>query len=456
MLAFIQNNLSLTNVRFLSYYKGRKDEDKLREIFNNSVITQLFLGIVLCVTLYSLTGIIFNHFLNIESERISEAKMVYYFMLGSLFFNFISVPFLSILISRENILYSSIVQIFDAVLKIPVALSLIWISTNKLEWYACWTALIIVLNFILYFSYCTIKFAECKHFSLNKFNINLLKEMFTFMGWNIYGTLCIVGRQQGIAILLNRFYSTVINAAYGIAFQVAAQLNFVANSLTTAINPQIIKAEGMGDRTKMFRLSEISCKFSFLLMSMISIPTYFYMPTILEAWLINVPEYTTMFCRYVLIGIQIDLLSLNLNTANQAIGNVKYYQICLQTIKILTLPFAWLALHYGYSARVVMIIYVSFEAICSIARVLFLHYNVKLSISNYLTRVFLKVLFPFIINISVCTLLSTHLKDWYMLITFFISITITATTIYVFGLTPDEKILVNNILIKLRLKGLKI
>ena len=67
--------------------------------------------------------------------------------------------------------------------------------------------------------------------------------MFSFMGWSVYSTGCIVGRTQGIAILLNRFFGTVVNAAYGIAWQVSGQLNFLSSSIQNATKPQLIRAE---------------------------------------------------------------------------------------------------------------------------------------------------------------------------------------------------------------------
>ena len=75
-----------------------------------------------------------------------------------------------------------------------------------------------------------------------------------------------MGRTQGIAILINKFFSTAMNAAYGIGLQVSSQMSFLSNALITAIRPQIIKAEGAGDRYRTIRLSEMACKFSFVLM----------------------------------------------------------------------------------------------------------------------------------------------------------------------------------------------
>lgn len=444
LLAFIQNNLSRTIQRYLSFYQGKNDLFMVVKIFNNSVTTQLIIAIVLCGTLALMTDIVFVYLVNISPDRLVSAKYVYWLMLGSLFFNLLSTPYLAALIARENMVYSSIIQIIDSILKIPVALSLIWISSNKLEWYSFLSFCIVILNYFCYYIYCKCKYEECKHFSFRSFNGRLLKEMLSFMGWGVYGTGCVIGRTQGTAILLNKFFGTAINAAFGISGQVAGQISFLSNSLTTAINPQIIKAEGSGDRKRMFRLSEISCKFSFLLMSMVTVPAVIYMPTILDLWLEEVPEYTSMFCISILIANQIDLMTLNLNTTNQAIGNVKVYSICINTIKILTLPVMLLILKMGMKPMDVMIVYIIFETICAITRVIFLHLSVNLSIKQYLQNVFVLILFPLLLNIIICNIVSCYLTGWLFLITGVISVFVTCISTYFCGLKKDEHEIIKN------------
>ena len=152
LLAFIQNNLSRTIQRYLSFYQGKNDLFMVVKIFNNSVTTQLIIAIVLCGTLALMTDIVFVYLVNISPDRLVSAKYVYWLMLGSLFFNLLSTPYLAALIARENMVYSSIIQIIDSILKIPVALSLIWISSNKLEWYSFLSFCIVILN---YFCYCS-------------------------------------------------------------------------------------------------------------------------------------------------------------------------------------------------------------------------------------------------------------------------------------------------------------
>lgn len=449
MLAFIQNNLARTTQRYLSYYQGKGDFQYVTKIFNNSVCTQIAVAVFLCGILALLTNPVILHLVNIPANKIEAAKWVYWLMLVSLFINLQSAPYLAALIARENMVFSSIVQILDAILKIPVALSLIWISENKLEWYSFMSLLIVALNFICYYIFCIRKYDECRYFTLRSFDIKLSKEMLSFMGWNVYGTVCIMGRTQGTAILLNRFFGPSINAAFGIGGQVSGQMGFLSNALTTAINPQIIKAEGGGNRKKMLRLCEISCKFSFLLMSMVSVPAVIYMPTILNIWLEEVPQHTSMFCIFILIANQIDLLTLTLNTANQAIGNVKTYNICVNTIKALTLVFIYFALKQDTHPAMAMIVYVIFEAICASARLIFLKINVQMSVSQYLNNVFFSIIPPLAINIAVCYLISPWFPSWGGLVVGCISIAITGLTTYLFGLKIDEREIINAMAVKI-------
>lgn len=455
MLAFIRRNLSKTIQRFLSYHHGSGNQEMVISIFNNSVCTQLIISLGVCLVLFLCTPLVFDHLLNIPVDRKGAAQIVYFLMLVNLFFHMQSSPYEAALIARENIVFSSIVSVVDSILKIPVALSLVYISQNKLEWYSIMMALIVVLNFIIYWVYCKQKYDECRHFSFRSFNKSLFVEMFSFMGWNVYGTMCITGRTQGVAIILNRFYSTAINAAFGLGGQVAGQVKFLSSSLTTAINPQIIKAEGSGNRKRMVRLAEISCKFSFLLLSMLAVPTIIYMDDILAVWLKEVPLYTNMFCRMIILTELVDLTTLNLNTANQAVGNVKMYNICINTVKIMTLPVVWIVLFLGMGPFEAMVVYVIFEAICAMSRLIFLHINIKMSIGQYLCNVLFGTMPTFLFNLLVCYFASRLLTGWLGVLVFVLSFVVTSVTAWVIGLKKDEKETIKQLVNRLRKKSEK-
>lgn len=448
MLSFIQNNLSRTIQRFLSYNRGRSDKERLVLIFNNSLWTQLIISLTLSAGLLLFLPVVFDKLININPDRIGAAKIVYLLTIFNLFFNMLTTPYLAILISRENIVFSSIVSIVDSLFRIPVALSLIWISSHKLEWYTLMGSSIVIFNYIVYRFYCRKKYDECRHFAINSFRKDMFFEMLSFMGWNVYGNMCITARTQGVAILLNRFYTTAINAAYGIAGQVSGQFSFLSSSLTTAMNPQIIMAEGIGDRKKMIRLTEISCKLSFLLMSIVSVPGVFYMDTILDLWLEDVPEYAGLFCTFILLSVQVDLITQNCSTANQAVGNVKVYSIVINTIKVITLPAAYFALKAGYGPLGVMVSYLFFEAFCAFGKLIFLHYNIQLSIKQFTSNVIIGVIPPFLVNIMICYFISQNQSPWMLLFALASSLITTILATYFIGLKDDEKEIVNNMAVK--------
>lgn len=136
-----------------------------------------------------------------------------------------------------------------------------------------------------------------------------------------------------MAIVLNAFFGTIINTAYGIASQISNSVQFISQAIINAMSPQIIKAEGNKERSRMLSLSEVSCKYSFLLLAIIVIPTCFEMPSILSIWLGSIPEHTVFISRLLLISALVDQTSMGLGIANQAIGNIRNYSIVINTIK---------------------------------------------------------------------------------------------------------------------------
>lgn len=446
LLSFFSDSLSTTTQRYLSYNQGRNDTLMMKKIFNNSVFTQTLISIVLCSLLAFCTPIVFNRLLNIAPDRIFAAKSVYYFMIASLFANFQSTPYKAALIAHENIVYSSLVQILDALLKIPIAISLIYISQDKLIWYSGMSFGIVSLNLVLYFSYCVLKYPECRGIKLFDFDLQLSKEMFSFMWWMIYSSGCVAARTQGIAILLNRSFSTAVNAAYGIGQQVSGQFMFLSNALTTAMRPLIIRAEGAGNREKMFRLCEITCKLAFILLGCVSIPAIIHMDDLLGIWLVEVPEHTAMFCRYFLTACWIDELTLALMYANQAVGNVKIYSLWVNSIKITTIPIIWLLLKFDYHLSILMLAFVIIESICMISRLVFLKINIHLSIRHFMNNVVYPIIAPIILTAVIVLYVSQYIDGWLCLINFIISPIVLLSMLLLFGLKSDEKSIIRNII----------
>lgn len=453
MLSFLNTTMATSTQRYLSYYQGKKDLAKQRSTFQNSLWLHIAIGFILCIILEIIGFFLFDGFLNIPEERREAAAVVYHFMAASVFFNIVVVPFNGTLVAHENMLWVAIVSLIDVLLKLVIALILLVYSGDKLILYGCLTAGISVIGFLLYATYCFYKYPECNRPSMKAVSKEAMLELGSFAGWNLFGTICALGRTQGLAVLLNLFLGAMINTAYGLANQIASQLNFFSATLLRALNPQIMKSEGANDRERMLRLSMMASKFGFFLLAIFAIPIIFEMPALLGFWLEEVPPHTVVFCQYILIAILINQLTIGLQSAMQAIGKIKFYQIVVGGILILNLPIAYALLKLGLPAHYILISYAAVELIACAVRIVFVKKLGGLSIRMYAKRVFMKELIPLAMIICVAYA-CTHL--WQMPFRFIITLALSglifAAGVFAFGLCRDEKELVMDAYGKIRKK----
>ena len=65
--------------------------------------------------------------------------------------------------------------------------------------------------------------------------------MLLFALYDLFGNGTFAVRQQGINILINRFFGVTLNAASGVATQVSSTISTFINNILSAFKPQIIK-----------------------------------------------------------------------------------------------------------------------------------------------------------------------------------------------------------------------
>lgn len=453
LFSFINAAMSTATQRFLSFYLGAKEIKKLKAVFHTSVVLHLVIGIFIVCLLEIASLYIFNGFLNIPEERLFAAKTVFQFIIISTFFTINAVPYDAVINANENMLFDSLVGILESLLRLIIAIWLINSNYDRLILYGLLIAVLTIFIRIIKWSYCNRKYLECKIKYFQKIDNKLLKEMYSFAGWNLYGALSALGKTQGLIVVLNVFMGTIVVASYSIAMQVSGQLSFFSQMMLRAINPQIMKSEGARNRTKMLGLSMNASKFGFLLVSLIGVPFIFELPSILQFWLKEVPKYSVLFCSLVLIAVMINQLTIGLDAAIQASGNIKYYMIIVGTIKLMIVPFAYLVLYVGKPVIFVVTGYVMFEFIGGIGRIFIAKYFLSLQISTYIKHVFGSTLIPMLINILFVYYFVNYFNfNYRFLVTIISSSIIFLCSIYLFGLNIDEKDRVKYLIIKIKQK----
>ena len=403
MLAFMTNALVSTTQRYISYYHGSGDKEKVHKVFGNSVLLHLVIAAVLVALLAALARPIMGHFLHVEPERLHAAYWVYVATVVMLCFSFMTAPFRAVFIARENIVYISVIDVLEGVLRLLTAIFLTYIvSYDKLITYAGFLVGISIFSFSAFLIYSIVHYEECHVPRFSEWDKGYIKDLSGFAGWTMYSTGCIMARTQGIAILLNRFFGSVLNAAYGIALQVNGATAFIAQSIANAMSPQIIKAAGQGNQANVLLLSEAASKYAVTLFSFVAIPLIAEMDKVLEIWLGTYPAYTAVFCQFILISCICDQMTMGLTIANQATGKIKYYSLIINTVKLLTLPTAWLCLRSGLDAVSVMWCYMAFECLCATIRLPYIKIVQGLSIRHYVKTVICRVIVPIAVSGLFC------------------------------------------------------
>ncbi len=451
MLTFFTNALTTTTQRFLSYNYGKGNIRLLAEYFTNSVIIHIGLGCILALIMLGALPLLFNGFLNIPAGSLSVAKDVYMLLIAMLFISLIASPLRAVLLAHENIVYISVVDIMDGVLKLLIGVVLTFFMADRLIWYAVLMCCVTSANLIAFSAFCFIKYRECREMRLSYLDKTKVKELTAFAGWTIYGTLCLFGRVQGVAIVLNKFFGTVINAAYGIALQVNAALGAVSGALQTALAPQLIKAEGENNRVKMLMLSEFGCKMSFILLSYVAFPLLFEMNGILKLWLGNPPANASFLCSLLIVANMADQLTVGFNTTMNAVGKIRNFLLTVNTLKFMTVfilaGLLWLKMNLYWALS----FYLWIEIIGCVLRVMFCKKYVGLNVAGYVERVLLRLLIPVgVISAAYWMMSAWSFSILSFIIKFIVGSLVYTAALYFFGLDADEKSRIKTLFQKFR------
>lgn len=266
MLGFLNVAMANATQRFMSYSEGAGDKDKQKSIFNVSVILHFLIALLVGIVLVIAGYFFFNGILNIPAERMHAARMVYYFMIVSTMLTVMTVPYDAVVNAHENMLYYAIVGIIESVLKLAVALVVVYTLADKLIIYGLLMAGISLLVMIIMRVYCHRKYMECEFAPKKYCNRPLMKEMTGFSGWNFMNSSITMITNYGQGVVINIFYGTIVNSAQGITNQISGQLGAFARSMLKALNPIIVKNEGAGNRSQMLYASVLGSKISFFLL----------------------------------------------------------------------------------------------------------------------------------------------------------------------------------------------
>lgn len=440
MLESLNLAMSQATQRFANYAEGKGDKEQLISIFNNTIILHLFLGLIIVILLAIMYYPLFNGVFTIPADRIDAAKYIYFFLVISTFFTIITVPYDALINAHEHFLYYSIVGIVTALLKLGAAFFVLGYSNDRLVFYGLLMAVIALFNMIVMRVFCKLKYEEC-HFEPRKYtDLNTIKEIGSFAGWNFVGAMSNMAGNHGSNILMNHFFGPVMIAAKNIGDQICAQVAILTKNMTKALNPVIVKSEGSGDRRMMLNLSFKSSRFGFLLYLVLAVPFIFNAEPLLSMWLKHIPEWAVLFCQLQVIRTLCEQLFTPLQTALIAQGTIKETNIADLIFSILTFLILWFLYRIGFSAQwhyyVSIAIYV---ILTGIVRVQLCKKICGMHLGDYLKTVVFPCSVVSVVAVAITMLLKWALPEWHVLIIVSVQVIALFVIETLFGITRSER-----------------
>ena len=393
MLGFLNASMASATQRFMSYAEGEGNKEKQKKIFNISIVLHFSIALVLGLVLLIVGYFFFNGVLNIQADRIYAAKVVYGSLILSTMFTVMSVPYDAVLNARENMLYYAIVGIIESLLKLLVALAVVYTAQDKLILYGILMACIPFLIMTIMRVYCHKKYEECIIAPRKFWDKSLMKEIGGFAGWSFFTSAATMITMQGAAILLNIFFGLIANAAHAIANQLAGQVMVFSNNMLKALNPTIVKSAGAQHSDKMLEIAVSGSKLSFMLLALFALPLCLETPTFLSIWLKNPPEYAVLFCRLVLIRLMITQLHVPLATAINAGGKIKALSVSVSLITLLVLPVSAFLYYLKAPVYMLYIVLIGMTVTYLLVNAYFMHIKYNFNVSGFFSQVVLRCIF---------------------------------------------------------------
>ncbi len=399
MFTIISGALNSAIQRFITFEMGKEGGAQLNKVYSTAVTIQLMLALIV-ILIAEPAGLWFiNNEMTIDPSRIPAARWVLHYSILAFVINLMSVPQMASITAHERMSAYALIGLLDGLLRLGVAFLIMRSPVDRLVSYAALMAGVVLAVRLAYGNYCRRNFPECRYSPV--FDGPLMKEMFSFAGWNFIGVTSGVLRDHGGNILVNLFSGPAVNAARGVAFQLNGAVQGFVTNFMTAVNPQITKSYAAGDTEYLFPLLRRASKMSFCLLLVIALPILFNTEYLLGLWLKDVPEYTGVFVRLFLILALSESISNPLITAMLATGRIRNYQLAVGGLQLLNVPVSYIFLKAGAAPEVTVVVAIVISQLCFFVRLAMLCRMVGLGGWKYVTDVYLRVLLVSAVAVAV-------------------------------------------------------
>ena len=348
LMMFVNTAMSGATSRFITFCLAKNDVLELKATISSAIQVHAIIALFILLIGESAGLWFVNSQLNIPTGSMFAANWVYQFSLFSSVIAILQVPFNASVISYEKMDVFAVIEIVNVVLKCVIVFCLVWFS-NRLIAYGGLLFIVSALIALMYVVYC---FSKLEGFSYaNRYHKQIVKEMTIFAACDLYGNGTFAVRQQGINILINKYFGVAFNAAGGVATQASGIISTFMNNVLSAFRPQIIKEYSVGNIPRMSKLMFSECEILILFIGLIFVPLFINLDFIMELWLKNVPPYAVIFCKILLVCNALSVVTQIVQDGIFATGKVKRFSFIAGNLNLACLALTYVFFLLGKDAK---------------------------------------------------------------------------------------------------------
>lgn len=362
----VKSILATSSQRFISMAMGIDDMNGARDSFSVSVKLSKVLSVLVLIGMETVGLWFVCTQMNCPPSRYYAMLIVYQLAVVNFILTMLQVPYLAVVLAYERMNIFAFVTVAEGLINLGAAFLLFVVPGDRMVFYAVMLIVANLLGYVVYRVYVK-KRINGIYYQLVK-DKNLYRQVLSFSGWTIYGSIAGALMFQGNMLVLNVFVGPVANAAFAVAMQLYNAFNSLGNNVIMAVRPQMVMNYSNGSYSRLNRLFILSTLALVGLMGMILVPLEIWMPEILTVWLGDVDSMTIIFSRLMIVVSALLMLGMPITIIMHAVGCVKQYHLIVETITILCLPAAYICLRWGYAPDSVCWSMVGFITLAHVVR----------------------------------------------------------------------------------------
>lgn len=356
MFTFISSSLSSATGRFFNIEMGRSDGD-VNASFNINLVLHGCLAVIILLLAETVGLWYVTHKLRVEPGKMGDALFVYHVSMVTACLGILNSPYQSLITAHECFRLQAINDIANSLVRLGCILMLtLYQGPYALRLYSIIFALTTVNTFAVY-RYVAYRYWPdiIRHRWIHSWQ--RYREVLTFGGWNVLGTMAYMVRSSGTDLLFNRFFGTAMNGAFAISRTVSTTILSFTGSFDGASAPQIIQAYAAGDRPRYTYLCNKIGRVNILVFELMAFPLLIELGFVLRLWLGRVPEgaYTLTYLNILLGGMALTCGGIY-NLIN-ATGRIKWFKINTSVFFISCIPIGYVLFTMGCPPYSILVLF---------------------------------------------------------------------------------------------------